>query len=148
GDHNLCPYVESTIVGRSGGFAQRVRCHWAWATPLPEKIDPALAGPLFCGGITGFYSILPFGGRPTDRVGVIGIGGLGHMALKFLNAWGCEVYAFSSSDDKRDEALKLGAHKVVNFKDSGALGRISGSLNFILNTVGATLDWPALLNTL
>jgi len=148
GDHNLCPYVESTIVGRSGGFGQRVRCHWAWATPLPQQIDPALAGPLFCGGITVFNPIVQFGVRPTDRVGVIGIGGLGHLALKFLNAWGCEVYAFTSSDDKRDEAMKLGAHKVVNTKDSAALGKISGSLNFILSTVGASLDWPALLATL
>ena len=148
GDHNLCPQVEMTIGGRSGGFAQRVRCHWAWATPLPPALDPALAGPLFCGGITVFNPIVQFGIRPTDRVGVIGIGGLGHLALKFLNAWGCEVYAFTSSDDKRQEAMKLGAHKVVNTRDSAALGKISGSLNFILNTVGASLDWSALLTAL
>jgi uncharacterized zinc-type alcohol dehydrogenase-like protein len=148
GDHNLCLQVEPTIVGRSGGFAQRVRCHWAWATPLPKELDPALAGPLFCGGITVFNPIVQFGIRPTDRVGVIGIGGLGHLALKFLSAWGCEVFAFTSSDSKREEAMKLGADTVVNTHDSGAVTKIAGSLNFILSTVGATLDWPALLTAL
>lgn len=148
GDHDLCPQVELTIAGRSGGFAQRVRCHWAWATPVPAALDRAIAGPLFCGGVTGFNPLVQFGIKPTDRVGVIGIGGLGHMALKFLNAWGCEVYAFSSSDNKRDEAIELGAHQVVNTHDSAAVSKIAGSLNFILSTVGATLDWSALLTAL
>ena len=148
GDHNLCPQVELTIAGRSGGFAQRVRCHWAWATPVPAALDPAKAGPLFCGGVTVFNPIVQFGIRPTDRVGVIGIGGLGHLALKFLNAWGCEVYAFTSSDSKREEALKLGAHQVINTHDTAALGKIAGSMNFILSTVAATLDWATLLNVL
>ena len=148
GDHNLCATVESTIVGRHGGFADRVRAHWAWATPLPAGVDPAKAGPLFCGGITVFNPIVQFGVKPTDRVGVVGIGGLGHMALKFLNAWGCEVVAFTSSDSKREEALQFGAHRVVNSRDSAEFGKIAGSLNFILSTVNVTLDWQALIGAL
>ena len=148
GDHNLCATVEGTVIGRPGGFAQRVRCHWAWATPLPEALDRAKAGPLFCGGVTVFNPIVQFGVKPTDRVGVIGIGGLGHMALKFLRAWGCEVYAFTSSEGKRDEAKELGAHEVVNSKDPAALKKINGSLSFILSTVSAPLDWNALLGVL
>ena len=148
GDHNLCISAEQTIVGRHGGFADRVRAHWAWATPLPAGVDPAKAGPLFCGGITVFNPIVQFGVKPTDRVGVVGIGGLGHMALKFLNAWGCEVVAFTSSDSKREEALKLGAHRVVNSRDSAVLGKIAGSLNFILSTVNVALDWQALIGVL
>jgi uncharacterized zinc-type alcohol dehydrogenase-like protein len=148
GDHNLCASVEATIVGRHGGFADRVRAHWAWATPLPAGVDPAKAGPLFCGGITVFNPIVQFGVKPTDRVGVIGIGGLGHMALKFLTAWGCEVTAFTSSESKRDEALQLGAHRVVNSRDSAALGAVAGSLNFILSTVNVALDWQTLVGAL
>jgi uncharacterized zinc-type alcohol dehydrogenase-like protein len=148
GDHHLCSKAEATIVGRHGGFANRVRAHWAWATPLPEGIDGAKAGPLFCGGATVFNPIVSFGVKPTDRVGVIGIGGLGHMALQFLNKWGCDVYAFTSSDSKRDEAISLGARQVVNSRDSAAMARIKGSLDFIISTVNVPLDWPVIIDTL
>jgi len=148
GNHNLCATAEGTIIHRHGGFADRVRCHWAWAAPLPEGVDPATAGPLFCGGVTVFNPILQFGVKPTDRVGVVGIGGLGHLALKFLRAWGCEVFAFTSSASKHDEALQLGAHQVVNSRESADLGKIAGSLDFIISTVNVSLDWPALLNVL
>ena len=115
---------------------------------LAAALDQAKAGPLFCGGVTVFNPIVQFGVRPTDRVGVIGIGGLGHMALKFLRAWGCEVYAFTTSDSKRDEAKELGAHEVVNTRDPASLKKIGGSLSFLLNTVAAPLDWNAMLGAL
>jgi uncharacterized zinc-type alcohol dehydrogenase-like protein len=148
GDHNLCTTAEQTIIGRYGGFADRVRCHWIWATPLPETIDAAKAGPLFCGGITVFNPIVQCGVQPTDRVGVVGIGGLGHLALQFLHAWGCEVVAFTSSDSKREEALKLGAHRTVSSRDSTQIRKLAGSLSFILVTANVTLDWDALLSAL
>ena len=148
GDHNLCATAEGTIVHRHGGFASRVRSHWAWATPLPAGLDPAKAGPLFCGGITVFNPMIQLGIKPTDRVGVVGIGGLGHLALKFLRAWGCEVTAFTSSDSKRDEALQLGAHRVVNSRDSNQLKALAGSLNFVISTVNVKMDWQALIGTL
>ena len=148
GDHNLCATAEATIIHRYGGFATQVRAHSAWTIPLPEGIDPTKAGPLFCGGITVFNPIVQFDIKPTDRVGVIGIGGLGHMALKFLHAWGCDVVAFTSSDSKRDEALQLGANSVVNSRDSAEMGKLAGSFNFILSTVNVTLDWQAYINAL
>ena len=148
GNHNLCPTAESTIVKRYGGFADHVRCHWAWAIPLPDALGAESCGPLFCGGITVFNPIVQFGVQPTDRVGVIGIGGLGHMALQFLNKWGCEVTAFTSNDSKRDEAMKFGAHRVVSSCDSGQLNKITGSLNFILCTANASLQWDAVLSCL
>ncbi len=148
GDHNFCASAQSMIVGRHGGFADRVRAHWVWTIPLPDGVDARTAGPLFCGGITVFNPLVQFGVKPTDRVGVIGIGGLGHLALKFLRAWGCEVIAFTSSEAKRDEALKLGAHKVVATDDRAALAKLAGSLEFILVTVNVGLDWPAYLATL
>lgn len=148
GDQNLCPNGEGTIVHRPGGFATRVRAQWPWAIPLPDSLDPAKAGPLFCGGITVFNPILQANVKGTERAGVIGIGGLGHMALMFLRAWGCEVYAFTSSDSKRDEAKRLGAHHVVNSRDSAQMQKIAGALDFLLVTVNVTLDWKAVLNTL
>jgi len=143
GAHNLCRNGEQTIVGRHGGFADRVRCHWSWAVKLPAKLDHTSAGPLFCGGTTVFNPIVEFGVKPTDRVGVIGIGGLGHMAIKFLNKWGCEVTAFTSSESKRAEAQALGAHHVVASTEKAALKKIAGSLDFILVTVNVKLDWAA-----
>lgn len=148
GDHNLCAETQMTIMGRHGGFADRVRCHWAWAVPLPATLDQASAGPLFCAGATVFNPLLQFGVQPTDRVGVIGIGGLGHLALQFLNKWGCEVIAFTSSPDKAEEALRMGAHRVINSREPKELSSIAGSLNFIMNTTDVTLNWEAYMGAL
>ncbi len=148
GSHHLCVESESTIVGRHGGFADYVRGHWSWAIPLPDGIDLKKAGPLLGGGITVFNPIILSGVKPTDRVGVIGIGGLGHMALKFLKHWGCEVVAFSSNPNKKEGILAMGANKVIDSRDPKALESIAGSLNFILNTTNVSLDWNSYLMTL
>jgi len=148
GDHNLCSTAEQTIVGRYGGFADKVRANEEWVIPLPENLDPAKAGPLFCGGITVFNPLVQFDIKPTDRVGVIGIGGLGHMALRFLRAWGCDVTAFSSNPNKEAEAKELGADHFVNSLDPQALAKVVNSFDFILSTVNADLDWSIYLNAL
>jgi len=148
GDHNLCATAEQTIVGRHGGFADKVRCHWAWATPLPAALDAAKAGPLFCGGITVFNPIVQCGVKPTDRVGVIGLGGLGHLALQFLDKWGCEVTAFSSNPEKSAELRRLGADEIVNSRDAAALGKVAGKFDFILSTVNVPLDWDSYIGAL
>jgi len=148
GNQHLCSHIQPTIVGRHGAFAERVRVHWAWAIPLPDALDTAAAGPLLCGGITVFAPLLNYNIKPTHRVGVVGIGGLGHMAIKFLNAWGCEVTAFTSNPSKHEEARALGAHHVVSSRDSAAMKAIAGSLDMILYTVNVQLDWNALMATL
>jgi alcohol/geraniol dehydrogenase (NADP+) len=125
-----------------------VRAHRAWVIPLPAAIDPAKAGPLFCGGITVFNPLVQFDVRPTQKVGVVGIGGLGHLAVQFANKWGCEVFAFSSSAGKEAEVKKLGAHHVVNSKDDAAMKKLAGQLDFILVTVNVSLNWPAYVDTL
>ncbi|MFM8788898.1 MAG: NAD(P)-dependent alcohol dehydrogenase, partial [Chthoniobacterales bacterium] len=148
GDQNLCASNEGVMVGRHGGFAERVRAHWAWTVPIPDALDPAKVGPLFCGGITVFNPIVQCGVQPTDRVGVVGVGGLGHLAVQFLNKWGCDVTAFSSSPSKSEELRKLGAHHVVDSRDPGQLKPLARSLDFILVTVNVPLDWNAYIETL
>ncbi len=148
GDHNLCATVEATIVGRVGAFASRVRSHWAWAVPIPEGMDSAKAGPLFCGGITVFNPIIQCNITALAKVGVVGIGGLGHMALQFLNKWGCEVYAFTSSESKAKEARSLGAHHIVNSTRDADLAKLKGKLDFILVTVNVKMNWQGYLDAL
>lgn len=148
GNQHLCSSVQGTIVGRHGAFADRLRVNWLWAVPLPAEIDASSAGPLLCGGVTVFYPMMAAALKPTARVGVVGIGGLGHMALQFLNAWGCEVVAFTSSAAKREEALALGAHRVVSSTNAAEMTELQGSLDLILYTVNVSLDWDALMATL
>ena len=148
GDHNLCAQSESTIVSRHGGFADKVRAHAASVVALPDSIDVQSAGPLFCAGITVFNPLLQFNISPTANVAVIGIGGLGHIALQFLRAWGCQVTAFTSSDDKKNEALALGAHKVLDTRNPAQLTAASNQFDLILSTVNVKLDWNAYIATL
>jgi alcohol/geraniol dehydrogenase (NADP+) len=147
GSHHLCPKVEFTIIGHRGGFASHVRAHWAWAIPLPGSLSSSDAGPLLCGGVTVFAPLSRFT-KATDRVGIIGVGGLGHMAVKFAAAWGCEVTAFTSTESKFEEAKLFGAHHVVSSRDSAEIGKLAGRLDFVLSTVNAPLDWSAIVGTL
>ncbi|HAW92766.1 MULTISPECIES: NADPH-dependent aldehyde reductase Ahr [unclassified Arsukibacterium] len=148
GDHNLCSSAESTIVGRHGGFADKVRANASAVIPLPEGMDAKTAGPLFCGGITVFNPMVQFDVKPTDKVAVIGIGGLGHIGLQFLRAWGCEVTAFTSSDSKMTEAKKLGAHHCINSRSEADIEKAAGQFDFIISTVNVKLDWNLYLSTL
>ena len=148
GRHNLCPSVQPTLAGRHGAFAERVRAHWVWTTPLPEGLDPRESGPLLCGGITVFAPLREFDSRPTARVGVVGIGGLGHLALKFCRAWGCEVTAFTTSLSKAEEARAFGAHRIVSTGDAAALAGLAGQFDLIIDTVNASLDWDGLVAAL
>lgn len=148
GHHQMCNRAKPTIVGRFGGFADKIRCQAAWAIPIPEGVNLEAAGPLFCGGITVFSPLVQHNISPLAHVGVVGIGGLGHMALSFLKAWGCEVTAFSTSPEKEDEARKLGAHHFVSTHDKDALKSMSGQLDMVLDTVNVELNWDAYLRTL
>jgi len=148
GDQNLCVDSQATIIGHHGGFAEQVRAKADSVIPIPEGIDLESAGPLFCGGITVFNPLVQFGVKPTDKVGVIGIGGLGHLALQFLNAWGCEVTAFTSSADKRDAALSMGAHATINSRDADEIAAAAGRFDLLISTVNVKLDWNLYLNTL
>lgn len=145
GTGNLCGSLEATIVGRQGGFASHVTARQDWAIPLPEGLDPAVAGPLFCGGITVFAPLIDEAISPTAHVAVIGIGGLGHMALQFARAWGCDVTALTTNPSKAEEAKGFGAHQVEALAN---LPNLSGRFDLVINTVNHSLDWAAVMASL
>nr|BAB12270.1 NADP-dependent alcohol dehydrogenase [Acinetobacter sp. M-1] len=148
GNQVLCTgEKKATIIGHAGGFADKVRAGWQWVIPLPDDLDPESAGPLLCGGITVLDPLLKHKIQATHHVGVIGIGGLGHIAIKLLKAWGCEITAFSSNPDKTEELKANGADQVVNSRDAQAIKGTRWKL-IILSTANGTLNVKAYLNTL
>ncbi len=148
GEEHLCAKSQPTCVGRNGGYADAVRVNWRFAIPVPEALESENVAPLLCGGITVYAPIRNHGVRPASRVGIIGIGGLGHMGLQFAKAFGAEVTAFSTSKSKESEARSLGAHHFVNTRETGAMKKLGGSFDFLLSTVNADQDWGAYINAL
>ena len=117
------------------------------AVPIPDGLTSESAAPMFCAGISVYNPLRKFT-RKSARVGVIGIGGLGHLALQFARAMETEVYAISTNPDKRDESLQFGAYEFVVSTDAEDRSRLAGKLDFILSTATAELDWPAWLSAL
>jgi uncharacterized zinc-type alcohol dehydrogenase-like protein len=148
GDEHLCALAKPSCVGRNGGFADKVRVNSRFAIPLPRVLESEHAAPLLCGGITVYNPLRNYGVRPSSRVGVIGIGGLGHMAIQFAKAFGADVTAFSTSKDKENEARELGANHFVSTRDTGALKKVAGSFDVLLSTVSADQDWAAYVGAL
>jgi alcohol/geraniol dehydrogenase (NADP+) len=140
GRQNLCPRKDVTATrGDRGGFATVVRASdWRHVQPIPAALDSAAAAPLLCAGATVFPPFLRHGVRPVDRVAVVGVGGLGHLAVQFAAAWGCHVTAISSSAGKAADARRFGAHDVLVGDDPAA-----GSFDFVLSTVPGDLPWDA-----
>ena len=148
GDEHLCAKSQPTCVGRNGGYADAIRVNSRFAIPVPEVLESENVAPLLCGGITVYSPLRNHLARPSSRVGVVGIGGLGHMALQFARAFGCEVTAFSTSVDKEAEARELGAHHFVNSRDAASLKKATGSLDLILSTVSADQEFQSYVNIL
>jgi uncharacterized zinc-type alcohol dehydrogenase-like protein len=148
GEENLCAQAQPTCVGRHGGYAEAVRVNARFAVKLPEALDSQTAAPLLCAGITVYQPLRSAGVNPSSRVGVIGIGGLGHLALQFARAFGADVTAFSTSMDKESEALALGAHRFVHSRESKALKAMAGTQDLIVSTINAAQEWSAYVGAL
>jgi uncharacterized zinc-type alcohol dehydrogenase-like protein len=148
GDEHLCAKSQAICVGRNGGYADAVRVNSRFAIPVPAGLESENVAPLLCAGITVYSPLRNHGVRPSSRVGVVGIGGLGHLALQFAKAFGAEVTALSTSKDKEEEALEMGASHFVNTRDMGEMKEIAGSFDLLLSTVNADQDWQALVNSL
>ncbi len=148
GLENLCPQAEATCVHRHGGYADRVKANARFVIPIPEALKSEGTAPLLCGGITVYNPLRTHGINPASRVGIVGIGGLGHMAIQFARVFGAEVTAFSTSPAKEEEARTLGAHRFVNTQDTKAMQEIAGTQDFILNTANADQDWNTYVQAL
>jgi alcohol/geraniol dehydrogenase (NADP+) len=147
GEENLCVRAEATCVGRNGGYADTIHVDSRFAFPIPESISSEEAAPLLCGGIT-VYSPLRRYVKPSMKVGVIGIGGLGHMAIQFAHAMGCEVTAFSTSPEKKNEAHDFGATHFIMVKDVDQMNKAKNSLDFIIFTSTHGVNWATYLDIL
>ncbi len=148
GREHLCASQSATIVGRHGGFASHVRAQAEFAIPIPDAISSDLAGPLMCAGATVFTPLLTHKVTAADRCAVVGIGGLGHLALQFLSKWGCSVTAISSTRSKEAEARDFGASAFIATTEPDALTAAANRFDYIISTISADADWNALVNTL
>lgn len=147
GEETVCNGKIRTCVDRYGGFADKVVVDSRFAYPIPETLSSPTAAPLLCAGITVYSPFRIYNVQAPQSVAIIGIGGLGHLALQFAKAFGCDVTAISSSPEKEQEAKKFGAHHFISLKDPSQVKKAVGSFDFILSTVHADLD-VALLGTL
>ncbi len=137
----LCSEYKGTVFGHHGGWAESVRAQSKFAVPIPDAIPSELAGPMMCAGATVFTPMIRFGVKPTMRTAVVGIGGLGHLAVQFLRAFGCKVTAISSTHSKDDEARKMGADAFIATKGTDELKKAANSFDFIMCTVSADVPW-------
>ncbi|KAJ2789589.1 hypothetical protein GGI18_002312 [Coemansia linderi] len=117
-----------------GGYAEAIRVDANYAFKIPAGLDPVYAAPLMCAGVTVFAPMLRKGVKKGDRVGIVGIGGLGHLAIQYAHALGAEVVAFSHSPNKREECMKLGATTFVNVSNKEEVDAVRHSLNFLFIT--------------
>ncbi|MBC7946523.1 MAG: NAD(P)-dependent alcohol dehydrogenase [Chitinophagaceae bacterium] len=131
-----------------GGYSERVVVDEAFVLRVPENLDLAATAPLLCAGITTYSPLKHWNVGPGQKVGIVGLGGLGHMGVKIAKAMGAEVIVFTTSQSKVEDAKRLGADDVVLSKDEEQMKRYAGKLHFILDAVSAQHDINAYLNQL
>jgi len=131
-----------------GGYSESVVVDEAFVLRVPAGLDPAAAAPLLCAGITTYSPLHHWKVGPGQKVGIVGLGGLGHMGVKFAAAMGAHVVLFTTSPGKTADAQRLGAHEVVVSRDAAAMQKHAGSFDFILDTVSAVHDLNAYLELL
>lgn len=121
-----------------GGYSRHIVVDQHFVLRIPTNLDPAAAAPLLCAGITTYSPMKHWGVTNGSKVGVVGLGGLGHMGAKFGRALGAYTVVFTTSKSKVDDAIRLGAHEVVLSNDETTMARHAGTFDFILDTVGAS----------
>ncbi len=140
GYENSCPKKTATCVGHHGGFADKMIADGRFTFPIPDALPSEAAAPLMCAGATVFAPLQRYMTIPST-VGIIGIGGLGHLALKFARAMGHQVIAISHSPEKKAEAMGFGAHALLNNGNEQAMKEAASSCDFILNTANVDYNW-------
>lgn len=148
GHENNCGSWQPTCVGRPGGFADRIRVDHRWAFELPKGIASDEAGPLMCGGATMHTPLHDHDVKDGARVGIVSVGGLGHLGIQFARARGCKVTAFSTSPEKEAECREMGAEDFVVLGDEASLAARAGTQDFLLTTTPGDLAWDTMLGLL
>jgi uncharacterized zinc-type alcohol dehydrogenase-like protein len=123
-----------------GGYSEAIVVDESFVLRIPANLDPAGAAPLLCAGITTYSPIRRWGDIKGKKVGVVGLGGLGHMGVKFARAFGAHVVVFTTSPSKKEDALRLGAHEVIISTNDEEMQEHAGTFDFILDTVSADHD--------
>ncbi|CAI1087936.1 Uncharacterized zinc-type alcohol dehydrogenase-like protein YahK [Serratia quinivorans] len=131
-----------------GGYSTAMTVDQDFVLRVPENLDPAGVAPLLCAGITTYSPLRQWGAGPGKKVGIVGLGGLGHMGVKLARAMGAHVVLFTTSESKVEDAKRLGAHEVVISRDPEQMAQHTNSFDFILNTVAAQHDLNPFLNLL
>ncbi|MCB9882076.1 MAG: NAD(P)-dependent alcohol dehydrogenase, partial [Planctomycetes bacterium] len=131
-----------------GGYSESIVVDEHFTLKLPANLELAGIAPLLCAGITTYSPLRHWKVGPGMKVGIVGLGGLGHMGVKFARAFGAHVVVFTTSPSKVDDASRLGAHEVVNSRDSDEMAKHASTFDFMLDTVAATHDVNALLDLL
>ncbi|EGP91037.1 unnamed protein product [Zymoseptoria tritici ST99CH_1A5] len=149
GNETYCP--ERAMYGSAdldqGSFATNGVWREAFLFKIPDSLSDEVAAPLMCGGATVFNALHMYNAQPTETIGIIGVGGLGHLAIQFANKMGAHVVVLSGSDRKKDEAMKLGAHEFIAIKDVKEI-KTSRPLDRLLVTTSAQPDWKKLVPAL
>jgi alcohol/geraniol dehydrogenase (NADP+) len=148
GCENLCQNKVLTCVKRHGGFAGVVRSNSRFAFTIPDSLDSAGAAPLLCAGLTVYAPMRRFRLRPHHRVGIVGIGGLRHLAIQFAHAMDCEVTAFSTNPEKEEDSFTFSADHFVNSRDENEMLKTKLTLDFILSTASAPLPQSSYVEVL
>lgn len=131
-----------------GGYSTSIVCDEAFTIKVPTNLDPAAASPLLCAGITTYSPLRHWKIGPGQKVGIVGLGGLGHMGVKFARAMGAHTVVYTTSPSKVEDAKRLGAHEVIISKNENEMKKHAGSFEFILDTVSADHDVNAYLGQL
>jgi len=131
-----------------GGYANNIVVDERYAFTISPKLNLAAVAPLLCAGITTYSPLRHWNAGPGKKVGIVGLGGLGHMALKFAHSFGAHVVQFTTSESKAADAKKLGADEVVISKDPDAMAKQTGTFDFVLDCVAAPHDMNAYLDLL
>ena len=131
-----------------GGYSENIVVDEKFVLRVPENLDLAGVAPLLCAGITTYSPIRRWGDIKGKKVGVVGLGGLGHMGVKFARAFGAHVVVFTTSPNKKEDAVRLGAHEVIISTNPEDMQKHAGSFDFILDTISAEHDINAYINML
>ncbi|AFZ06192.1 Mannitol dehydrogenase [Oscillatoria nigro-viridis PCC 7112] len=142
------PDQHKTAPVTYGGYSDSIVVDERFVLRVPDNLDLAGVAPLLCAGITTYSPLRHWGVTKGKKVGVVGLGGLGHMGVKFARAFGARVVVFTTSPDKTEDALRLGADEVVVSRNADEMQKHAGSFDFILDTVSANHDINAYLNLL